>query len=141
MGDDAGAAEQQDDGIGTDEGRQDERQGGQGEDRGLARHRQAGEREGEGHGECRRDHRCREPDAQRVQDGGAIERPAQHLGVVGQGQPLAVGVEQAGAEHVEQRVEQEDAEEEEAQGRDGQGQALAVGDGEGHGSTVRREGS
>ena len=56
-------------------------------------------------------------DAQRVDDGGAIERPAQHLGVVGQRQPLALGIEQAGAEDVEQRIEQEDAEEEEAQGR------------------------
>ena len=128
LGDDAGTAEQQDDGIGADEGRQHQRQGGQGEDRGLAGDRQAGEREGEGHGERRRDHRRGQPDAQRVEDGGAIERPAQHLGVVGQGQPLAVGIEQAGAEDVEQRIEQEEAEEEEAQGRDGERQALAMGD-------------
>ena len=145
LGDDAGAAEQQDDGIGADEGRQDQRQGGQGQDRGLAGDGQASEGEGEGHGQRRGDRRRRQPDAQRVQDGGAIERPAQHLGVVGQGQPLAIGVEQAGAEHVEQRIEQEDAEEEEAQDRDGQRQALAVrdrkGDGEPHGSTVRRAGS
>ena len=141
LGDDARASEQQDDGIGADEGRKHKRQGGQSQDRGLAGDGHAGQREGEGHGEQRGDRCRREPDPQRVQDGGAVERPAEHFRVVGQRELLALGIEQAGAEDVEQGVEQEETQEEEAQGRDGERQALAMGNRKRHGSTVRRAGS
>jgi hypothetical protein len=42
--------------------------------------------EGEGHGKRRGDRRRRDPDGERVGDGGAVERPTQYLGVVGEGQ-------------------------------------------------------
>src|SRR5581483_9707280 len=72
-------------------------------------------------------------DLERVGDGGAIERPAQHLAVVGEGEARALAVEQAGAEHVEQRPQQEETEEGEAQHCDGDGQALLRRD---HGTIV-----
>ena len=77
-----------------------------------------------------------------LSDGGAIERPAQHLAVVGQASALALGIEQAGAEHVEQRIEQEEAEEEEAAGRRWRAAGAGwCGMDERHGSTVSRAGS
>ena len=136
LGDDAGAAEQQHDGVGADERRQHQRRRRQRQEGRLAGHRQARQGEGEGYGEEGGEGGGRDADRQRVQDGRAVEGPAQHLGVVGQGERLALGVEHAGAEDVGQRVEQEDAQEQQRQGGDGQRQALVVRDTQGHADPV-----
>ncbi len=96
--------------------------------------------EGERHGEHSGDHRRGGADAERIDDGAAIERTAQHLAVVGEGERRAFGVEQARAEHLEQRIKKKDTEEQEPQCRDGDRQALLVRDRKRHGRITSRAG-
>src|SRR6185503_8486451 len=139
--DDSGTAEQQHERIRRDEGREHKRQGGQRQEQRFARDWQAGEAEGQRHAQ-RDGQQCGlNAEDQAVGQAAEIETARQHAGIVRKRKVRAGAVEEARAEDVEQRVEQEQGEEAQGQDRDSQRERVAAGDGDHRRNTVMRRGS